>query len=83
MRFELGEVVKDNVTGFEGVVLARTEYFTGCNHYGLSSQTLKDGKPLEWEWLDETRLVKVEGVERVLQESRSKTSGPHPNAPQM
>ncbi|MFH0995779.1 MAG: hypothetical protein V1844_09825 [Pseudomonadota bacterium] len=82
-KFKLGEVLKDKVTGFQGVVMGRTEYFTQCAHYGLCSQTLKDGKPLEWEWIDETRLVRVEGAERVLQESREPTSGPHPNAPQM
>jgi hypothetical protein len=83
MEFELGEVLKDKVTGFQGVAMGRTEYFTDCSHYGLCSQSLKDGKPMEWEWFDETRLVRVEGAEKVVKEPRTPTSGPHPNAPQM
>jgi len=59
MKFELGEVLKDKITGFQGVAMARTEYFTDCIHYGLCSQELKDGKPIDWEWIDETRLVQV------------------------
>ncbi len=83
MEFEVGEILKDKITGFEGVVLGRTEYHTGCNHYGLQSKSLKDGKPIDWEWFDETRLMHVEGSEKMLQETRKPTSGPHPNAPQM
>lgn len=83
MKFEMGEVLKDKVTGFQGVVMARTEYFTDCTHYGLCSQTLKDGKPIDWEWLDETRLIQVAGAERIVKESRKSTSGLYSNAPQM
>lgn len=84
MKFGLGEVLKDKVTGFEGVVLGRTEYFTGCDHYGLCSQELKDGKPIGWEWLDEIRLIKVRGAKKITQELRGekRTSGPEP-IPQM
>ena len=83
MEFELGEALRDKVTGFQGVALARTEYYTDCNHYGLQSRTLKDGKPLGWEWFDETRLIRVEDAEKILKEPRIPTSGPHPSAPQM
>ena len=83
MKFELGEILKDKITGFEGIVLGRTEYFTGCNHYGLQSESLKNGKPRGWEWVDETRLMHVEGSKKMLQETREPTSGPHPNAPQI
>lgn len=79
-KFDLGRTLKDIVTGFEGVAMGRTQYFTGCNHYGLCAQKLtKEGKPLEWEWFDETRL-QVLG-KRLITTDRS-TSGPHPNAPE-
>jgi len=84
MRFELGEILIDKVTGFKGVAMGRTEYFTDCTHYGLQSQELKDGKPVEWQWFDETRLVKVAGA-RIIKEPRENdvgTSGEFPNAPQ-
>ena len=66
MKFELGEMLQDKVTGFKGVVLGRTEYFVGSVNYGLCSRTLNDGKPLDWEWIDEARLVKVEGAQKLL-----------------
>lgn len=83
-RFELGEVVKDKIAGFQGVVMVRSQYYTGCNTYGLLAQSLnKDGKRFDWEWIDETLLVKVENTENVLEKSERDNGGPHPNAPQM
>jgi len=57
-KFQLGDVLKDVVTGYEGVVLAITHYYTGCVHYCLQSRKLdKDGKERTWESYDESRLV--------------------------
>lgn len=83
MKFELGEILKDKITGFQGVAMVRAEYWTGCIHYGLSPQALKDGQTIDWEWIDETQLVRIEDAEKVLRESREPTSGPHPKGPQM
>lgn len=60
-KFELGQVVKEKVTGFTGVIMGRTDYITGCKQYGLLSQRLRKdtGKPVEWQWFDEERLVMV------------------------
>ena len=81
-KYELGTVLKDIVTGFEGVVMSRTQYFTGCSHYGLCSQQLnKDGKMQEWEYIDESRL-KLVGKKSVSFQKDEPTSGPHPNPPQ-
>ena len=86
-KFELGEIAKDIVTGFQGVVMVRAEYFTDCTHYGLCPQELKDGKTIDWEWFDETRLVKVEGqkIEKQprAEEAKKITSGPFPAGPQL
>lgn len=30
-KFENGQIVKDMITGFTGVVVARVNYMTGCN----------------------------------------------------
>lgn len=82
-KFDLGEVLQDVVSGFVGVALARTDYFTECTHYGLCSRSLHDGKPIDWEWFDETRLSRVAGAERIERGSRTPTSGSFPSAPQM
>ena len=47
-KFNLYDILKDNITGYQGVCLGRSDYFTGCRHYGLVAQKLnKDGKPQE------------------------------------
>lgn len=85
--YELGEVLKDIVTGYEGVVMARTDYLTGCNHYGLLKQKLgKEGKPEDWQWFDEKRLVKVPKKKKIELESRQNNEegpgGPAPTPPE-
>ena len=59
-RFELGEELKDRITGFQGIVIARSQYLTGCNRYSLQKQKLnKDGKPEDWQAFDEDMLIHV------------------------
>ena len=54
---ELGVVAKDVVTGFEGVVMGRAQYLTGCDQYMVKPQGLdKDGKVRDSVWFDENRL---------------------------
>lgn len=77
-KFELGDVLKDTVTGFSGVCLGRSEYLTGCSHYGLQRKELtKDGKIAEYEWLDETRLEKVKSKSA----KKGRNGGPEQNPP--
>jgi hypothetical protein len=81
MKFELGEELKDRITGLAGVVMGRTEYLTGCTHYGLLPKSLtKDGKIREWEWIDESRLERVSNAKK---EKGGKGSGPGHNPPSM
>jgi len=61
-KFKMLDVVKDEITGFEGVVVAVSELDTGAIHYGVQSQKLKDGKPEKWQWVDETRLKKTMAI---------------------
>lgn len=56
-KFNLSDKVKDRITGFKGVVVARTEYMTGCRRYSLQDPKLsKDGKPQDWQAFDEDSL---------------------------
>jgi len=49
-KFQIGEILKDNITGFTGVVMARSEYYTGCSQYALLNRKLDDkGKTQDWE----------------------------------
>jgi len=58
-EFELGQTIKDVITGFEGVVLGRTQYLTQCNCYLLVPQGKTKTKRLEGEWFDADRLKMV------------------------
>ena len=85
-EFELGQVLKDGVTGCTGVVMARAEYFTGCIHYALQSRKLDDkGTPLEWNWFDGSRLSATgqRVVLRKVDSPRKARSGPMPTGPDM
>lgn len=61
-KFDLGDTLKEVMSGYEGVVMGRTDYLTGCNGYGLLSPKDvigKDKKKTEWVWFDETLLMKT------------------------
>lgn len=58
LKFELGQRVKDKVTGFSGIVVCISSYLTGCNRYAVQAQTLdRDGKIKEWQYFDEDLLL--------------------------
>ena len=83
-KFEVGETVKDIVTGHEGVVMGVTYYFTGCNHYGIcSAKILNKEKPDQWGWFDEKRLTAVKKGKITFGDDKKPTSGPMQNPPQM
>lgn len=49
-KIMLGSTVKDRITGLTGVVMARTEYLTGCAHVAiLATKLSKEGKVPEYE----------------------------------
>jgi len=59
-KFNMGDIVKDKISGFKGTVMGQYVYSTGCKHYGLAPLKLgKDGKIMEQENIDETRLSLV------------------------
>lgn len=75
-KFQLGDIVKDTVTGYQGVVMCRTDWLHGCTRYGLQPTKLdKDGKPQDTIMFDEPQLVlvKAKKVER-----QTSTGGPRP-----
>jgi len=49
----LGAKAKDKITGFEGIIIGRGDYLTGCNTYGLKPRVDKEGKMREAKWFDE------------------------------
>ena len=53
---QLGDMVRDTITDFEGIAIARSEWLGGCVRIGVQNKQMKDGKPVEETWFDENRL---------------------------
>lgn len=51
-----GKKATDKVTGFTGVITAKTLYMYGCAQYLLTPKVDKDGKRQAGEWFDEGRI---------------------------
>lgn len=55
--FELGETLRDKVSGFKGICTGRADYLTGCRQYKLQPKGLnKEKLPWNTEWFDEEQL---------------------------
>ena len=76
-KFKMYDILKDKVSGFEGVALGITFYATGCIHYGLAPTKVKDdGTVHVWEWFDETRLKYISHHEDMEKDDTIPHSGP-------
>lgn len=75
-QFNLGDRVRDRVTGVEGVVVAITNYLTGCTHVSIQQPQRDDGAVPDWHSVDVSLcdLVKHAAVEG----NDDDTSGPQP-----
>lgn len=74
-RIELGDVARDTVTGFTGVVICDAKWLHGCRRLMLQPQALHDGKPVEATSFDEPQLVLVKTKEAA---GTGDTGGPRP-----
>jgi len=71
---KLGDKVRDSITGFEGIVVARAEYLNGCISLQVQSAKLKDDSPIHPEWFDEQRLTNT---------SKATVGGPQSYPPEL
>lgn len=54
---QLGKKVKDAISGFEGIAIARCEYLFGCISIQVQPKGLtEEGKLKPASWIDEQRL---------------------------
>lgn len=74
---QLGDKVRDLVTGFEGVAVAKTTWLSGCDRFTVQPQGVTaEWKTLETETFDVTQLEVVEaGAVKI---ERRDTGGPRP-----
>lgn len=74
----LGDKVRHKVTGLEGIAIGRTDYLFGCVHVCVQPQVIKDGKPADAFWTDESGLAVIEAgaVKREEPEPAERPGGP-------
>ena len=59
-RIELGDLVKDSVTGFKGITTQKVYYLQGCTRFLVQPQGLtKEGKMKDGFYFDEPQLFIV------------------------
>jgi hypothetical protein len=79
MAINLGDKVKDTVTGFTGIAIARTTWLHGCDRITVQPPLGKDGKHPDNFTFDEKQLVLVKsGVVKTESNkpSTARTGGP-------
>lgn len=74
---QLGDKVRDRVTGFEGIAVASTTWLNGCERVTVQPAGMNEkGGTFESETFDVTQLEVVE--ESVIATGRRETGGPRP-----
>lgn len=61
-KFEYGDIVIDEVTGYMGTVTAYAYYYDKSPAQYLVETKESTGRPVQW-WFDENRLSPTESVE--------------------
>jgi hypothetical protein len=57
---QLGDRVRDRISGFEGIVVGISEWLYGCRRPVVQPTTLTDGKPTDSQSFDEPQLELIE-----------------------
>jgi hypothetical protein len=78
-QIRLGDVARDGISGFEGVVVARTEWLHNCVRLTIQPQTLHDGKPIDAFSFDEPQCLLVKETGAYTSEARTGGPRPEPN----
>ena len=77
-NIKLGTQVRDTITGFEGVAIARTTWLHGCARVTVQPKELRNGTPIESQVFDELQLEKVR--KKPVSSSDDRIGGPQDDA---
>lgn len=70
-EIKLGDKVRDKITGFTGIVVAKTEYINGCIQYNVAPKVGKDNKILEDISIDEQCLEVIKTKKKKVKKART------------
>ena len=83
MKVKLGTKVRDNITGLEGIAIARCEYLNGCIQIQIQPQKLQEnGKPVDDQWIDQQQIERVKDSKPVKTDE-VKRGGPQRTPPRI
>jgi hypothetical protein len=71
---KLGDVVRDKISGFQGVATCRVEFITGCVRWRISPQEVDEGELIESQYFDAEQLEEVD-VPKVITSLADLTKG--------
>lgn len=57
---ELGDRVKDRISGLQGIVMGITNWLYGCRRLSIQPEESKDGKPADFFAIDEPQALLVQ-----------------------
>lgn len=60
MKFQLGNTIRDRVSGVEGITTAYVTFMNGCIQWSIHPKADKDGKLVEANYYDEQQLEFVD-----------------------
>ena len=78
MEIQLGNKVRDKITGFEGTATAKVEYINGCVQYCVKPKVKEDGSMSEVEYID---IAELEVVDEGIEVEANPTGGPQRDCP--
>lgn len=83
MPIQLGDRVRDRISGFEGIVIGISDWLYGCRRPVVQPSTLtRDGEPVESKSFDEPQLEVIESgvlkADTAPAQPAAKTGGPRP-----
>lgn len=59
-QIKTGDLVRDTITGFQGIVVCRAEWLNGCVRATVQPKSLHEGKPVETSSFDVEQLEIVQ-----------------------
>jgi len=68
---KLGDKVRDKITGFTGIAIARCDYLYGCISIEVMSEKLLNGKPVSI-WVDDVQLDVLSDKPEIKKTSKKK-----------
>lgn len=80
---ELGDRVKDQISGVKGIVIGITNWLYGCRRIAVQPEETKDGKPADMSHIDEPQLVilkKSAVKDRRVESESTRPHGPREDA---